>query len=302
MGQTKNWKKTKNRKRIKKGKRNFSRKNVKMNGGFKISEIIKLFLSILIFGIFFYIQCYALNITYHLQMSVPNMRELHIWFLLIKNFCTFLDKLYPKNEFTLRLYGCIKYVVQQIPNETARHAIENAIPAIILRPNIVKGMHYIIKNKIEKSEMRDSFIVLSKGAEQFSEYLRIFNLDLGALKSMDELHGKYNFNATDYTTLFHVAINYEGKFNEIIAYINKLLFKVYNADKNKIEEIFFNKNLKPVQIFMDAHDVLQSDELSDELSDGWQEIINNGIITVFNNIAIKSQDYNNLELLVTKPV
>jgi len=297
MGQIKNRKKTKNRKNVKKSKGNFSRKNVKMSGGFKIIEIIKLFLSILIFGIFFYIQCYALNVTYHAQMSVPYMKDIHIWFLLIKNFCTFLDKLYPNNLFTQKLYGTIKYAVQQIPNETARDAIENAIPAIILRPNILKGMHYIIKNNIEKSEMRDLFMVLSKSAEQFSEYLRIFHLDLGALKSMDALHNKDNFDVTDYTTLLHVAIQYEGKFNEIIAYIKNLLFKIYNRDKKTIFQLFFNPDLKPLKIFADVHDTLDSDELSDELKD----IINHGIRTFYIDITLFFQN-NELDLLLTKPL
>jgi hypothetical protein len=288
--------KTKVLKKIKKSKRKFSRKNRKIRGGAIFNDISKKFLSILLFGIFFYIQCAALNSTYHLQMSIPYMKHLHNWFLLIKNFCTFLDKIYPKNIFTQKLYGGIKYAVQQIPNETARNAIENAIPAVILRPNILKATHKLIEDHFEKSETGNTIIALSKGAEQFSEYMRIFNVDLGALKSADELYHKNEFSVSDYTTLFHVGINYESKFNEITTYINKLLVKIYNEDTKNIEEMFFESvsDLKPIKIITDVHAALNPSELSQEI----QNAINNGVNTINKNITSQLKNQNQLNLLL----
>lgn len=288
--------KTKNRKKVKKGKKNFSRKNGKMRGGAFFDNFVRRFLSILLFGIFFYIQCAVLNQTFHAQMSIPYMKDIHTWFLLIKNFCTFLDKYYPNNIFTQNLYGAIKYAVQQIPNETARNAIENAIPAIILRPNILKGTHYIIKNYIPESKMRELFMVLSKNVEQSSEYMRIFNLDLDASKNIgDLLYDNNNLNklsVTDYTRLLHIANNFESKSNEIITYINKLLLQIYNRSKSKIniEEMFFEREttLKHLKIITDVHNAL-NDELSQEIKD----YINNGV--EFVNKIIEN---TNIELIL----
>ena len=296
MGQTKNWKKTKILKKNKKSKGKFSRKNRKISGGAIFNDFSKKFLSILLFGIFFYIQCAILNKTYHLQMTITHMKDLHNWFLFIKNFCTFLDKIYPKNIITKKLYGTIKYAVQQIPNETARNAIENAIPAIILRPNILKATHNLIENNFEKSEIRDTVIALSKGAEQFSEYMRIFNLDLGALKSADKLYHTNEFNVSDYTTLFHVGINYESKFNEITTYINNLLVKIYNSDKKNIEEMFFESvsDLKPIKIITDVDNRLNPSDLSQEI----QNAINNRVNTIIDFITLQLEDKKQLGLLL----
>jgi hypothetical protein len=208
------------------------------------------------------------------------MKDLHNWFLLIKNFCTFLDKIYPKNIFTQKLYGGIKYAVQQIPNETARNAIENAIPAVILRPNILKATHNLIENNFEKSEIHELFMVLSKKSEEWSEYMRIFNLDLDASKNIgDLLYNNNNLNklsVTDYTRLLHIVNSFESKSNEIITYINKLLLQTYNSkSKINIEEMFFGREttLKPLRIITDVHNALKYDELSQELKD----YINNGV-------------------------
>lgn len=212
-------------------------------------------------------------------MSIPYMKDIHTWFLLIKNFCTFLDKYYPNNIFTQNLYSAIKYAVQQIPNETARNAIENAIPAIILRPNILNGIHYNIKKYIPESKMRELFMVLSKNSEKFSEYMRIFNLDLYASKNIgDLLYDNNNLNklsVTDYTRLLHIANNFESKSNEIITYVNKLLLQIYNRSKSKIniEEMFFEKEtLKHLRIITDVDNAL-NDELFQEIKD----YINNGV-------------------------
>ena len=220
------------------------------------------------------------------------MKDLHTCFLLIKNFCTFLDKNYPKNIFTQKLYGGIKYAVQQIPNETARNAIENAIPAVILRPNILKATHKLIEDHFEKSETRDTIIALSKGAEQFSEYMRIYNLDLGALKSADELYHKNEFSVSDYTTLLHVGINFENKINEVVSISNNLLVKTYNSDKKNIDEMFLKgvSGLKPIEIITDVHDALNPSKLSQE--------IENRVIAIKHFITLQLEDKKQFGLLL----
>ena len=218
------------------------------------------------------------------------MKDLHTCFLLIKNFCTFLDKNYPKNIFTQNLYGGIKYAVQQIPNETARNAIENAIPAVILRPNILKATHNLVENYFEPSEIRNSVLALSKKAEDWSEYMRIFNLDLDASKNIgDLLYNTNNLGVSDYTRLLHVANNYESKSNEIFTYIKKLLIKAHNGIKINIEEMFFDKEstLKPLQIITDVNNALKYDELSQELKD----YINNPEIKDYIDKGVEFVDY-----------
>jgi hypothetical protein len=267
----------------KKSKQKISKKKIK--GGAKITEFVKIFLSILLFGIFFYMQCYVLNQSYHLQMSFEYMKDFHNWFLFVKNFSTFLDKLYPNNPFTSILYSSIKNIVNKIP---AKDAIQNMIPSVIARPNILKSIHYYTEQNIEKSQNRDAIISLSKGAEQLSEYLRIFALDLDSIEKMNSLYRNDNFSINDYTTLLHVAIHYDSKFNEIIAYINNLLIAVYNKDPRGIGDWFFG--LKPVSIFKDG---IQNVNLSEDIKQTIQNMITHGYETIKNS---ESTAMNNMLL------
>lgn len=264
--------KTKNKK---KNKKKFSRKNVKMKGGIKIDGIIILILSVLIFGIIFILQCYVLNLTFKIQKSIPGMHVLHNYFLLIKTFCVFLDKYFPNNNFTQILYACIKYVITKIPNAKIQYAIQNMIPSIYQRPNIHKQIINFLPNIITNQELLNAIIRTSKGSEEISEFIRIFGVDIGAIINTtkydsntlmvnDSLASRFNNAVTsahtsvitgDFTSLLHLAINYESKFNEVIAYINHLLIAVYSRDPENFAKWF--SSLKPTRILENVMETLE---------------------------------------------
>ncbi len=302
MGKTKNQKKS---------KKKFSRKNVKMKGGIKIDGIITLILSVLIFGIIFILQCYVLNLTFKIQKSIPGMHVLHNYFLLIKTFCVFLDKYFPNNNFTQILYACIQYVITKIPNAKIQYAIQNMIPSIYQRPNIHKQFINFLPNIITNQELLYAIIKTSKGAEEISEFIRIFGIDIEAIINTtkydfntlmvnDSLASRFNNAVTsahtsvikgDFTSLLHLAINYESKFNEVIAYINHLLIAVYSRDPENFAKWF--SSLKPTRILENVMETLEP--LVENNIENIPENVKQAIHNCINNInnILKHKDIQN---------
>lgn len=249
MGKTKNNKKTNSKKK--------NKKTLKMKGGCcgfltkdgQINPNFTGFLSIIMVGIFFLIQCRILDMTYHLQINyLPYTRQLHEWFLIIKNIRTFLNRSFPNNPLTKMLDVYILYIIDTIPNKSIQDAIKEMIPSVIARPNILKQIHLHIDNlkTPENSQIIDIIKQFSKTSENMSEYKRIFNLDLNTYSSMDTIYTMDMSDPKKYSEMLNFVNNYESKVKEILYYLNGLLDAVVLEDPSIVDILGSYKPVKEI--------------------------------------------------------
>jgi len=296
MGKTKN---------NKKYKRKFSRKNKKTKGGgiFDdekrkiINPTFTFLLSILLVGIFFIIQCIILDFTYKLQMSIPYMRQLHEWVIIIKNIRTFFNKLYsnnPNNPFTKRLDTIIVYLISLIPNDSIRTAVHNMIPTVIMRPNLLRATHNLIKTS-ENSQLINILMKLSIASEQLSEWKRIFKLDINAVTKMDTLYNINinGINVNNASDMLHFVNNYETKLSEIMNFLNNS-YNVVSNDPSITDITGLILDVQPLNYIKPVHKLLQESDngkVAENVKEEISDIINKLSLYFQNN----SNDYPSIE-------
>ena len=278
--------KTKNRIKVKKCRRKFSRKKLRLRGGglrhLLKNPIVSMFVSTLLFGLFWKIlQNPLLDSTYKFQKNyTPFLLDLHQSLMCLRGFCTFLDRQLGENVVTSMLYGVHNYIVGLLPENLQQFYKKSFIKVPIARPNILKLVHYLIETSFDKSKIRDTVLALSSSAEYYNEFLRLRNLDVNQIANMN------NFSQMDITsvsalnTVFHNVNTHHEQFDEVSNGINAILNTIIQLNPEIVKK--YASDYKFVKTGIDAYQKTSSlvedvAEIVDNLSEDAQRIMKNGI-------------------------
>jgi len=242
--------KTKNLKKVKKSKKKFSRKNVKMTGGslkdFFNNPIIIIFLSVLLFGIYWRVQTQFLQKTFEFQKEhTPVLLELHKYLTILRSLCEIIESHFGENYVTTLLYGLHNYIIKQLPLPVQK-LYNSMIKIPIIRPNALKLIHYLIENNFEKSIIRDAFLRISSGAEYYNEFWRLMLLDKSQINVITNI--AENSFLDNLGAVTHIFNNKFGnKSNEFMNAIDFILSAIINKHFSYPERILF------LEIGIDIH-------------------------------------------------
>lgn len=294
--------KTKNRIKVKKCRRKFSRKKLRLRGGglrhlFK-NPIVSMFVSSLLFGLFWKIlQNPLLDSTYKFQKNyTPFLLDLHQSLMCLRGFCTFLDTQLGENVVTSMLYGVENYIVGLLPANLQQFYRKSLIKVPIIRPNILKLVHYLIENSFGESKMRDTILALSSSAEYYNEFVRLRTLDINQIANMN------NFSQMDLTsvnalnTMFHNVNTHNEQFDEVSNGINAILNTIIQMNPDIVKK--YASNYKFVKTGINAYQktsglVEDVTEIIDKMSVDAKNIIKNGINRAFAVVAgvLRNEDF-----------
>lgn len=278
--------KTKNRIKVKKCRRKFSRKKLRLRGGglrhlFK-NPIVSLFVSTLLFGLFWKIlQNPLLDSTYKFQKNyTPFLLDLHQSLMCLRGFCTFLDTQLGENVVTSMLYGLHNYIVGLLPENLQQFYKKSFIKVPIVRPNILKLVHYLIENSFDKSKMRDTVLALSSSAEYYNEFLRLRNLDINQITNMNNLSEMDITSVSSLNTVFHNINTHHEQFDEVSNGINAILNTIIQMNPDIVKK--YVSDYKFVKTGVDAYQKTSGlfeeiGEIIDNLSEDVQDIMKRGI-------------------------
>jgi len=287
---------------VKKCRRKFSRKKLRLRGGglrhlFK-NPIVSMFVSSLLFGLFWKIlQNPLLDSTYKFQKNyTPFLLDLHQSLMCLRGFCTFLDTHLGENVVTSMLYGVENYIVGLLPANLQQFYRKSLIKVPIIRPNILKLVHYLIENSFGESKMRDTILALSSSAEYYNEFVRLRTLDINQIANMN------NFSQMDLTsvnalnTMFHNVNTHNEQFDEVSNGINAILNTIIQMNPDIVKK--YASNYKFVKTGINAYQktsglVEDVTEIIDKMSVDAKNIIKNGINRAYAVVAgvLRNEDF-----------
>jgi hypothetical protein len=298
--------KTKNRIKVKKCKRKFSRKKLRLRGGglrhlFK-NPVVGMFVSSLLFGLFWKIlQNPLLDSTYKFQKNyTPLLLDLHQSLLCLRGFCTFLDtQVGENNVVTSMLYGLHNYIVGLLPENLQQFYKKSFIKVPIVRPNILKLVHYLIENSFDKSKMRDTVLALSSSAEYYNEFLRLRNLDVNQITSMNNFSQMDLTSVSTLNTMFHNMNTHHEQFDEVSNGINAILNTIIQMNPDIIKK--YVSDYKFVKTGIDTYqktsDLIEDiAEIVDNLSGDAQHVLKNGINRTYAVVTAVLRNEENIKI------
>ena len=298
--------KTKNRIKVKKCKRKFSRKKLRLRGGglrhlFK-NPIVSMFVSSLLFGLFWKIlQNPLLDSTYKFQKNyTPLLLDLHQSLMCLRGFCTFLDtQVGENNVVTSMLYGLHNYIVGLLPENLQQFYKKSFIKVPIVRPNILKLVHYLIENSFDKSKMRDTVLALSSSAEYYNEFLRLRNLDVNQITSMNNFSQMDLTSVSTLNTMFHNMNTHHEQFDEVSNGIDAILNTIIQMNPDIIKK--YVSDYKFVKTGIDTYQktsglIEDISEIVDNLSGDAQRILKNGINRTYAVVTAVLRNEENIKI------